>query len=84
MNPPAGVSPMLVSIGRRPFTEGLGLDELGVARDRAGRVLVDDATFATNVAGIYAIGDVIRGPMPRCAITTRPRAAGPRCSSTYS
>jgi dihydrolipoamide dehydrogenase len=54
---------VLVSIGRRPFTEGLGLDEIGVARDRIGRVIVADDTFATNVAGVYAIGDVIRGPM---------------------
>ena len=53
---------VLVAIGRRPFTEGLGLDAIGVARDTAGRIAVDD-NFATNIAGIYAIGDVIRGPM---------------------
>jgi dihydrolipoamide dehydrogenase len=53
---------VLVAIGRRPFTDGLGLDEIGVARDPAGRVTVDGG-FATNVPGIYAIGDVIRGPM---------------------
>jgi dihydrolipoamide dehydrogenase len=53
---------VLVAIGRRPFTGGLGLDEVGVARDPAGRVTVD-AGFATNVPGNYAIGDVIRGPM---------------------
>ena len=53
---------VLVAIGRRPFTDGLGLDEVGIARDAAGRVVVGD-DFATNVAGIYAIGDVIRGPM---------------------
>jgi dihydrolipoamide dehydrogenase len=52
---------VLVAIGRRPFTEGLGLEALGVALDR-GQVVVD-AHFATNVPGIYAIGDVIRGPM---------------------
>jgi dihydrolipoamide dehydrogenase len=51
----------LVSIGRVPYTEGLGLAELGVAMER-GRV-VTDAHFATNVAGLYAIGDVIAGPM---------------------
>src|SRR6187397_367394 len=51
----------LVAIGRVPYTEGLGLAELGVARER-GRV-VTDAHFATNVAGIYAIGDAIAGPM---------------------
>jgi dihydrolipoamide dehydrogenase len=52
----------LVAIGRRPFTDGLGLDEIGIARDQAGRINVDD-DFATNVPGLYAIGDVIRGPM---------------------
>jgi dihydrolipoamide dehydrogenase len=53
---------VLVAVGRRPFTEGLGLDALGVACDPQGRVAVDDG-FATNIAGIYAIGDAIRGPM---------------------
>jgi dihydrolipoamide dehydrogenase len=53
---------VLVSIGRRPNTEGLGLETVGVARDDGGRIAVDDG-FATNVPGIYAIGDVIRGPM---------------------
>jgi dihydrolipoamide dehydrogenase len=53
---------VLVSIGRRPYTEGLGLENVGVALDQQGRVVVDDG-FATNVPGIYAIGDVIRGPM---------------------
>lgn len=53
---------VLVSVGRRPYTEGLGLEEVGVARDEHGRVIVDD-NFATNIPGICAIGDVIRGPM---------------------
>ena len=53
---------VLVSVGRRPNTEGLGLEAMGVARDGQGRVVVDDG-FATNISGIYAIGDVIRGPM---------------------
>ncbi|MCB1377703.1 MAG: dihydrolipoyl dehydrogenase [Alphaproteobacteria bacterium] len=53
---------VLVAVGRVPFTEGLGLDELGVARDPRGRIEVDDH-FTTQVPGIYAIGDVIRGPM---------------------
>ena len=53
---------VLVSIGRVPFTEGLGVKETGVALDERGRVAVDDH-FRTNVPGIYAIGDVIRGPM---------------------
>ena len=52
---------VLVAIGRRPFTEGLGLEAMGVKTDR-GQVVVD-AHYATNVPGIYAIGDVIRGPM---------------------
>jgi len=53
---------VLVAIGRRPYTEGLGLESVSVALDQQGRVVVDDG-FATNVPGIYAIGDVIRGPM---------------------
>nr|MBA3516453.1 FAD-dependent oxidoreductase [Hyphomicrobiales bacterium] len=50
------------AIGRRPFTEGLGLAEAGVELDERGRVSVDPH-FRTNVEGIYAIGDVIAGPM---------------------
>ncbi|MBV9586718.1 MAG: dihydrolipoyl dehydrogenase [Alphaproteobacteria bacterium] len=53
---------VLVAIGRRPFANGLALDEIGVARDPAGRITVSE-NFETNVPGIYAIGDVIRGPM---------------------
>jgi len=53
---------VLVSIGRRPCTQGLGLEMVGVACDAQGRVVVDD-NFATNIPGIYAIGDAIRGPM---------------------
>jgi dihydrolipoamide dehydrogenase len=53
---------VLVSIGRVPYTDGLGLKESGVALDERGRVTVDDH-FQTNVKGIYAIGDVIRGAM---------------------
>jgi dihydrolipoamide dehydrogenase len=53
---------VLVAIGRVPYTEGLGLEAAGVARDNRGRVVVD-AHYATNVRGIYAIGDVIAGPM---------------------
>src|SRR5215467_11611964 len=53
---------VLVSVGRRPYTEGLGLEAVGVTRDDHGRIVVDDG-FATNIPGIYAIGDVIRGPM---------------------
>jgi dihydrolipoyl dehydrogenase len=53
---------VLVSIGRVPFTEGLGLEGVGVRTDNKGRVMVDEH-FATNVPGVYAIGDVIAGPM---------------------
>ena len=53
---------VLVAIGRVPYTEGLGLEGAGVKTDNRGRVVVD-AHFATSVPGIYAIGDVIAGPM---------------------
>ncbi len=53
---------VLLSIGRRPFVAGLGLDVVGVALDERGRVKTD-AHFATNVPGIYAIGDAIAGAM---------------------
>jgi dihydrolipoamide dehydrogenase len=53
---------VLVAIGRRPFVEGLGLDTAGVKMTPRGRIEVD-AHFQTSVPGIYAIGDVIDGPM---------------------
>jgi dihydrolipoamide dehydrogenase len=53
---------VLVAIGRRPFTAGLGLEEAGIALDERRRIVVDDH-FRTGVEGVYAIGDVIRGPM---------------------
>lgn len=53
---------VLLSIGRRPFVEGLGLDKAGVKLTERGRIAVD-AHFQTSVPGIYAIGDVIDGPM---------------------
>jgi dihydrolipoamide dehydrogenase len=53
---------VLVAIGRVPYTEGLGLEAIGVQKDNKGRILTD-TYFATNVTGIYAIGDVIAGPM---------------------
>ncbi len=53
---------VLLAIGRRPHVEGLGLAEAGVALDERGRVKTD-GHFATNVPGIWAIGDVIVGPM---------------------
>jgi dihydrolipoamide dehydrogenase len=53
---------VLVAVGRRPYTQGLGLDKVGVALDEKGRVRTD-THFRTNVDGVYAIGDVIAGPM---------------------
>jgi dihydrolipoamide dehydrogenase len=52
----------LVAIGRTPYTEGLGLETIGLKTDARGRIPVD-GHFATSVPGIYAIGDVIAGPM---------------------
>jgi len=53
---------LLVAIGRRPYTTGLGLETAGVTVDGGGRITVDHR-FQTNVPGIHAIGDVIAGPM---------------------
>jgi dihydrolipoamide dehydrogenase len=53
---------VLVAIGRRPYTEGLGLEALGVNKDNRGFIQVDK-DFQTNVEGIFAIGDAIPGPM---------------------
>jgi dihydrolipoamide dehydrogenase len=53
---------VLVSIGRRPFTDGLGLDKVGVKLDGKGRIETD-GHYRTSVPGIWAIGDVIAGPM---------------------
>lgn len=53
---------VLVATGRKPYTAGLGLEEAGVALDNRGRVEID-GHYRTNVAGIYAIGDVVKGPM---------------------
>lgn len=53
---------VLVSVGRKPYTEGLGLENAGVKTDDRGRVEVNDH-LQTNVDGIYAIGDVVRGAM---------------------
>ena len=53
---------VLMAIGRKAYTDGLGLDAVGVARDERGRIAVD-SHFETNVKGIFAIGDVIAGPM---------------------
>lgn len=53
---------VLVAVGRRPFTTGLGLEKVGIELDAKGRIAVDKH-FKTSVEGIYAIGDVIEGPM---------------------
>ena len=53
---------VLVSTGRRPYTDGLGLDALGVEMTKGGQIQTDDH-WQTNVKGIYAIGDAIAGPM---------------------
>ena len=53
---------VLVAIGRRPMTEGLGLKEAGIKLDERGRIEID-GDFRTNLPGVYAIGDVVRGPM---------------------
>ncbi len=52
----------LVSVGRRPNTDGLGLEDLGVALNERGQIIVDD-DFETNIEGVFAVGDVIPGPM---------------------
>lgn len=53
---------VLVATGRKPFTQGLGCEELGIQKDPQGRISVD-SHYQTNIKGIYAIGDVIHGPM---------------------
>ncbi|MCQ2002999.1 dihydrolipoyl dehydrogenase [Rhizobium sp. NRK18] len=53
---------VLIATGRKPFTEGLGLGKAGVVLDKAGRVEINNH-FQTSVQGIYAIGDVVKGPM---------------------
>lgn len=53
---------VLVSTGRRPYTDALGLETIGIQLDRGGRVVIDNH-FKTNIDGIYAIGDVVAGPM---------------------
>ncbi|MDD2582973.1 MAG: dihydrolipoyl dehydrogenase [Desulfuromonadaceae bacterium] len=53
---------VLVAVGRRPLTGGLGLEEVGVSLDDSGRLMVDDS-YQTSVPGVYAVGDLIAGPM---------------------
>jgi dihydrolipoamide dehydrogenase len=59
---PIDCDKVLVAVGRNPNTDGLGLDAAGIELDERGRIPVDER-FETPVAGIHAIGDVIRGPM---------------------
>jgi dihydrolipoamide dehydrogenase len=54
---------VLVAVGRRPYTENLGLQELGIELDKGGRVVVNHHFQTTKLANIYAIGDIIQGPM---------------------
>lgn len=53
---------VLVSTGRRPFTQGLGCEDVGIAKDQQGRIQVDNH-YQTSVPGIFAVGDAIPGPM---------------------
>ncbi|MBV7440136.1 dihydrolipoyl dehydrogenase [Weeksellaceae bacterium TAE3-ERU29] len=53
---------VLVSVGRKPFTKGLGLENIGVDIDERGRIITDE-NLKTNIEGIYAIGDVVKGVM---------------------
>ena len=53
---------VLVATGRRPFTHSLGLENIGITLDRLGRIPIDQH-LQTKVPGVYAIGDVIEGPM---------------------
>ncbi|MBI4126909.1 MAG: dihydrolipoyl dehydrogenase [Deltaproteobacteria bacterium] len=57
-----GADVVLVSVGRKPHTEGLGLADAGITQDPQGRIVVNER-FETNVTGVYAVGDVIAGPM---------------------
>ncbi len=57
------VDRLIVSVGRIPNTEGLNLNAVGLKTDERGFIPIDDHTCATSVSGIYAIGDVVRGPM---------------------
>ena len=52
----------LVSVGRKPYTEGIGLDKVGITTDKAGRIEVNES-LQTNVPNIFAIGDVVKGAM---------------------
>ena len=81
------VDKVLVSAGRRPNTAGLNLDGIGVERDASGFIMVN-SDFATSVPGIYAIGDVIGGPMlahvaSEEGIAAVENMAGENCQVSY-
>ncbi len=59
---PIACDRVLIAVGRTPNTEGLGLESIGLATDERGRIPIDER-FRTAVAGVYAIGDVVAGPM---------------------
>jgi len=65
---------VLVAVGRRPLTSGLNLDKVGIETDKAGRIKVDEA-FRTSVKTVYAIGDLIAGPMLAHKASAEGRAA---------
>ena len=56
------VDKVLVSVGRKPYTEGLGLENVNVETEKSGKIIID-SHFKTSVENIYAIGDVVNGPM---------------------
>ena len=56
------VDKVLVSVGRKPYTEGLNLSKVGIKKDSKGRIEVNKK-LQTSISNIYAIGDVIKGPM---------------------
>ncbi len=62
-SPPLACDKVLVAVGRKPNTAGLGLDAVGLATDKRGRIPVSLPSYETKVPGLYAVGDVIAGPM---------------------
>jgi dihydrolipoamide dehydrogenase len=75
---------LLVAVGRRPLTQGLGLEAIGMQIDaRSGHILVDEA-YHTNIPGIYAIGDLVPGPMLAHKATAEGIAAVDAMRGRYS
>lgn len=60
---PVKADRVLVAVGRKPHTEGLGLDKIGITPNARGQIEVAPGTFQTSVPGVYAVGDVVPGPM---------------------